>query len=108
MTKSNFLERVEALCADVHHSAEIPDDEHRFAPPYRKPFRRFFSRMTNEPINALRASEFFDDAPYTAVQIGIDEMVKSGEEVIYQPDEVVFKDAPSTVFSADGKELEPW
>jgi hypothetical protein len=42
------------------------------------------------------------------VQIDIDEMVKSGGEVVYQPHEVVFKDAPSTLFTANGKELEHW
>jgi endonuclease YncB( thermonuclease family) len=53
-------------------------------------------------------NEFLDDGPSAAVQLRIDEMVKSGKEVIYGPDEVVFKEAPSTLFAPDGKKLERW
>ncbi|MEK7403476.1 MAG: thermonuclease family protein, partial [Acidobacteriota bacterium] len=53
-------------------------------------------------------AEFLDDAPYTAVQIPIEKMVEGGKKVVYRPEQVVFKDAPSTLYGADGKKLERW
>ena len=52
--------------------------------------------------------DYLDDAPNVAVQVPIEKMVKDGREVVYRPDEVVFKDAPSKLYGPDGEELEQW
>ena len=53
-------------------------------------------------------NSFLSDAAYVAVQIPLADMVKNGKKVVYRPGEVVFKDAPSTVYDAQGKELVGW
>jgi hypothetical protein len=40
--------------------------------------------------------------------VPIEKMVKNGSEVVYRPDEVVFKDAPSKLYGPDGEQLEQW
>jgi len=52
--------------------------------------------------------DYLDDAPLVAVQVPIEKMVKNGSEVVYRPDEVVFKDAPSKLYGPDGEQLEQW
>jgi len=51
--------------------------------------------------------DFLSDSAYVSVQIPIQKMVED-EKVVYNPDQVVFKDAPSTLYGGDGKELERW
>jgi hypothetical protein len=52
--------------------------------------------------------DYLDDAPHVAVQVPIEKMVKNGKEVVYRPDEVVFKEAPSKLYGPDGAELQHW
>lgn len=51
---------------------------------------------------------FLRDAAYVAVQIPLADMVKNGKKVIRGADEVVFKEAPSTLYDAKGKKLVAW
>jgi len=49
-----------------------------------------------------------DEGALAATPFQIEKMVKAGRQVIYAPDEVVFKEAGSRLFTTDGHEIREW
>ena len=53
-------------------------------------------------------SSMRDEGFLAATPFQIEQMVKGGQKVIYAPDEVVFKEAGSQLFTAEGKIIREW
>lgn len=51
--------------------------------------------------------DFLNDAPYAGVQLPVARMIEGGR-LVYRPDEVIFKDAPSALYVPDGRKLTSW
>lgn len=49
-----------------------------------------------------------DEGFLAATPFQIEKMVKAGRQIIYGPDEVVFKEAGSRLFTAEGQPIEKW
>jgi len=49
-----------------------------------------------------------DEGALAATPFQIEKMVKAGRQVIYAPDEVVFKEAGSRLFTAKGQLIQKW
>lgn len=49
-----------------------------------------------------------DEGFLAATPFQLDKMVKAGRQVVYAPDEVVFKEAGSQLFTADGQLIREW
>lgn len=53
-------------------------------------------------------SSMLDEGFLAATPFQIEKMVKAGRKVIYDPDEVVFKEAGSQLFTAEGQMIREW
>ena len=56
----------------------------------------------------FETKDFLDNGRVAAIQIPLEKMVKDGKKVVYSPDQVVFKDAPSTLYRDDGSPVTTW
>ena len=53
-------------------------------------------------------SSMRDEGFLAATPFQIEHMVKDGRKIIYAPDEVVFKEAGSQLFTAEGQLIREW
>lgn len=73
---------------------------------FRSGFDTFLTLSKNDVFFEL--SSVLDDGRFAAVPIPLDKMVKGGKTIMYGPDQVVFKEAPSRLYAIDGKVIDQW